>query len=116
MHKPVVFLTPEQLEATPWQALADGPPGMWERVLARDPDTGSYTRLVKADPQLVVDEVRVHDFWEESYILEGSFEENGTVYGPGTFVCNPPGYKHGPYTTSEGWLALEVVYYEQGNV
>jgi ChrR Cupin-like domain len=113
MAKPIVFITPEELEGMEWQPFADGPEGMWEKVLARDEETGSYTRLIRADPDLVVAEVRVHDFWEESYILEGSFEEDGVTYGPGTFVCNPPGYEHGPYTSPSGWLALEWVYYER---
>lgn len=113
MKKPVVFLSPEDIEAMEWLPFPEGPEGMWEKVLSHDPETGSYTRLIKADPQLVVEEVRVHDFWEESYILNGTFEESDVVYGPGTFVCNPPGYRHGPYTTSTGWLALEFVYYEK---
>jgi hypothetical protein len=112
MNKPVVFLTPEDIEDSEWAPFPEGPEGMWERILARDEQSGSYTRLIKADPQLVVDEVRCHDFWEESWILEGTFEEGGTVYGPGTYVCNPPGYKHGPYTSATGWLALEWVYYD----
>lgn len=112
MKKPIVFLDPDELERMEWVAFPEGLPGVWEKVLAHDPETGSYTRLIKADPGLVLDEIRCHDFWEESYILSGSFEENGTVFGPGTFVCNPPGYKHGPYTSPEGWLALEWVYYE----
>ena len=115
MNKPIVFLTPADIEKAEWVPFPDGPDGMWERVLARDEESGSYTRLIKADPHLVVDEVRCHDFWEESWILEGTFEESGTVYGPGTYVCNPPGYKHGPYTSSTGWLALEWVYYDDGS-
>jgi hypothetical protein len=113
VKKPLVFLTPEAVEAMEWIPFPEGPEGMWEKVLSRDEETGSYTRLIKADPNLEIGEVRVHDFWEESYILEGTFEENGEVYGPGTFVCNPPGYRHGPYTTATGWLALEWVYYER---
>lgn len=112
MHKPVVFLRPDELAAMPWQRFAEGPDGVWEKVLSTDPETGSYTRLIKADAGLVIEGVRVHDFWEESYILEGSFEERGVIYGPGTYVCNPPGYVHGPYTSPDGWLALEFVYYE----
>jgi hypothetical protein len=112
MNKPIVFLDPNAIDGLEWEAFPEGPEGMWEKVLATDPATGSYTRLIKADPGLVVDEVRCHEFWEESYILHGSFEENGQVFGAGTFVCNPPGYEHGPYTSPEGWLALEWVYYE----
>jgi hypothetical protein len=115
MNKPIVFLDPDEIERMEWVAFPEGHAGVWEKVLAHDPETGSYTRLIKADPGLVLDEIRCHDFWEESYILSGSFEENGTVFGPGTFVCNPPGYEHGPYTSPEGWLALEWVYYERAS-
>jgi hypothetical protein len=113
MNKPVVFLTRETLDAMEWVPFPEGPDGVWEKVLARDETTGSYTRLIKADPQLVISEKRRHEFWEESWILEGSFEEGGVTYGPGTYVCNPPGYEHGPYTSSTGWLALEFVYYDE---
>ncbi len=112
MNKPIVFITPQDLDAMEWQPFPDGPEGVWEKILSRDEQSGSYTRLIKADPQLVISEPRVHDFWEESYILEGSFEEGGVTYGPGTYVVNPPGYQHGPYTSATGWLALEFVYYE----
>jgi len=113
MPKPIVFLTPEQIEAMEWQPFPDGPAGVWEKILAVDEETGSYTRLIKADAGVDPGPVRVHDFLEESYILEGSFEEGGEVYGAGTFVTNPPGFAHGPYTTSTGWLALEWVSYEE---
>jgi hypothetical protein len=112
LKKPVVFLTQEQLDAMEWVPFPEGPEGVWEKILARDDESGSYTRLIKADPQLVISETRSHDFWEESWILEGSFEEGGVTYGPGTYVCNPPGYEHGPYTSASGWLALEFVYYD----
>jgi hypothetical protein len=88
VKKPLVFLTPEAVEAMEWVPFPEGPEGMWEKVLSRDEETGSYTRLIKADPQLVISEKRVHDF------------------------CNPPGYEHGPYTSATGWLALEFVYYD----
>jgi anti-sigma factor ChrR (cupin superfamily) len=111
--KPQVFLSPEDVESMDWEPFP-GMPGVWERVLAFDEETGSYTRLIKAAPGFESDEVRAHDFWEESYILEGSFEEDGVVYGPGTFVCNQPGFEHGPYRSETGWLALEICYFPPG--
>lgn len=113
VRKPQVFLTAEDIERSEWESFP-GLPGVWERILAFDPESGSYTRLIKAGPGFESDEVRVHEFWEESYILEGTFEENGVVYGPGTFVCNPPGFEHGPYKSASGWLALEFVYFADG--
>jgi hypothetical protein len=78
-----------------------------------DEESGSYTRLSKADAGHVQEEARVHDYWEESYLLDGSFVENGVTYGAGTFVVNPPGFVHGPYTSETGWLALEYVSYDR---
>jgi hypothetical protein len=111
--KPHTLLTPEQIEAMEWEPFPSMV-GVWERVLAFDDETGSYTRLIKADPGFESDEIRAHDFWEESYILEGSFEENGVVYGPGTYVCNQPGVEHGPYRSDTGWLALETCSFPPG--
>jgi hypothetical protein len=111
VSKPPVLLSKDDIDKLEWQPFPDSP-GMWEVTLVRDTESASYTRLIKAEPQLPDTGVRVHEFWEESWILDGSFEENGIVYGPGTFVCNPPGFEHGPYTSSTGWLALEWVHYE----
>jgi hypothetical protein len=113
LRKSVVFLTPQDIETIEWQPVP-GMPGMWERILANDDETGSATRLFKAEPGFESDEVRVHDFWEESYLLEGSFETNGVVYGAGTFACNPPGYRHGPYSSKTGWLELVFGYLPTG--
>ena len=80
-------------------------------ALAVDDETGNYTRLVRADPGFEGGEIRSHDFWEESYILAGSFEEDGVVYGAGTFVCNQPGFEHGSYRSDEGWLSRSGIRY-----
>jgi hypothetical protein len=111
VKKPPVLLTDEEISNLEWTPFPDSP-GMWERTLVRDEESGSYTRLIRADAQLRSTGVRSHDFWEESWILAGSFEEAGITYGPGTFVCNPPGFEHGPYTSADGWLALEWVHYD----
>jgi hypothetical protein len=110
MNKPPTFLTSEEIDQLPW-APFPGSPGMWQRVLSMDEATGSYTRLIRADPGYESPEPVAHDFWEESWILEGSFIEDGRTFGVGTYVCNPPGYQHGPYQTATGWLALELVLY-----
>ncbi len=111
MRKEAVFLTPEQIDSVAWTPFP-GSPGLWERELARDTESGSYTRLIKAEPGYASTEPVAHDFWEESFIVEGAFIENGTAFGAGTFVCNPPGFSHGPYTSEDGWIALEWVYYD----
>jgi hypothetical protein len=56
--------------------------------------------------------VQVHDFWEEVYILEGSFTDTrlGQTFRAGDFACRPPGMEHGPWTTDEGCTTFEVRY------
>ena len=52
-----------------------GDPKITERILSRDPDGNVATRILRyeagADSSPMG--VQKHDFWEEVYILEGSF-------------------------------------------
>lgn len=97
----------------------EGVPGQFEKILSRDPDTGSYTRLVRTQPNLYgairqFDSVKGgfchEDFWEEVYLISGTLIDvrNGATYGPGYYACRPPGMKHGPFISGTGTLALEV--------
>lgn len=85
-----------------------------ERVLARDPDTGVATRILRMPPgtDTTPNGVQVHDFWEEVYIIEGSFTDTrlGRTFSAGDFACRPPGMEHGPWTTEEGVTTFEVRY------
>ncbi len=60
-----------------WMAAGDPVPGIWARALAEDPDTGAYTGLQRYDPRVDTSPlgVRVHDYWEEVYILEGDLTD-----------------------------------------
>lgn len=48
----------------------------------------------------------VHALGEEFLVLEGDFRDEQGVYPPGTYVRNPPGSSHAPW--SEGGCALFV--------
>lgn len=96
-----------------WEPFDDGPPGMWVKRLRVDPQTENHTRLIRVEPTVVINEIRKHDFWEETYVLEGGFDDARGHFGPGAYTCYPPGHEHGPYWTDKGWLALEFVYYDQ---
>ncbi|MER5185458.1 cupin domain-containing protein [Streptomyces sp. NPDC002896] len=85
-----------------------------ERVLASDPESGVATRILHMPPgtDTTPNGVQVHDFWEEVYILEGSFTDTrlGQTFSAGDFACRPPGMEHGPWTTEEGVTTFEVRY------
>ena len=40
----------------------------------------------------------VHELGEEFLVLEGDFNDEYGSYGPGTYVKNPPGSAHAPFT------------------
>ena len=90
-------------------------PELTERVLARDDENGTATRILRLAPNCDTSPngVQVHDFWEEVYILEGEMTDLrlGKTFGPGDYACRPPGMEHGPWTAGpEGALTFEVRY------
>jgi hypothetical protein len=93
---------------------AGGDPKITERILSRDPETGVATRILRYEPgaDSTPNGVQVHDFWEEVYILEGSFTdlELGETFTAGMYACRPPGMRHGPWRTDEGVTTFEVRY------
>ena len=86
--------------------------GIWTQALAEDTATGAYTGLVRYDPGVDTSPlgVRVHDYWEEVYLLEGDLTDLrlGETFSAGMYACRPPGMEHGPWRTEHGVLMLEV--------
>ncbi|GAA4657964.1 cupin domain-containing protein [Streptomyces buecherae] len=89
-------------------------PLITERVLARDPATGVATRILRYAPGADSTPMGVqrHDFWEEVYILQGSFTDLslGQTFGAGMYACRPPGMAHGPWRSEHGVVTFEVRY------
>lgn len=56
--------------------------------------------------------MRVHDYGEEVYLLEGELTDLrlGETFTAGMYACRPPGMPHGPWRTAHGVLMLEVRY------
>ncbi|NLE75555.1 MAG: hypothetical protein GX605_02235 [Chloroflexi bacterium] len=94
----------------PWQPI-EGSPGMYEKILMWDDETGSHTRLVKGDPGFRSTKQLSHDFWEETYLIEGSCWHQDKLQKPGAYYCRPPHLLHGPFRTDEGYIILEHRYY-----
>ena len=105
------FFPVSDVEYTP---CAGDVPELKERVLARDEESGTASRILRLEPGVdtTPNGVQVHDFWEEVYIVEGSFTDLtlGRTFTAGMFACRPPGMKHGPWSTTEGCTTFEVRY------
>ncbi|MGW9211836.1 cupin domain-containing protein [Embleya sp. NPDC055664] len=112
MNKPELeFFRVQDVEFT---VCPGGDPLITERILARDPETGVATRILRYAPGADSTPMGVqrHDFWEEVYILEGSFVDLtlGETFTAGRYACRPPGMPHGPWRSDEGVLTFEVRY------
>jgi hypothetical protein len=113
MPKPELeFFPVTDVEWTP--ALGGIVPGLYERILASDPETGVASRVLRFDPGTDTSAagVQIHPFWEEVYILEGSLHDLtlNETFPKGTYACRPPGMRHGPWQAPDGCLTFEVRY------
>ena len=80
----------------PW--VASPSPGVERRMLERDGDeVARATSLVRYAPGSSFAAHR-HDRGEEFLVLEGVFQDEAGRYPAGTWVLNPPGSVHAPYT------------------
>lgn len=102
---------------TEFTVCAGGNPLITERILAKDAETGVATRILRYAPGADSSSmgVQVHDFWEEVYILEGSFTDLtlDRTFTAGEYACRPVGMPHGPWRTDEGVLTFEVRYHSK---
>ena len=89
--------------------------GIREKLLAVDPETGAYTRIVYFEPGFKFDKPLQHPFWEELYILEGHMIDYGTntLYTKGSYGLRPAGIIHGPFGTELGCMLLETVWFDK---
>jgi ChrR-like protein with cupin domain len=106
------FFPVEQVGWTP--AMGGQVPGLSERVLSSDPDTGVASRILRFDPGTDTSAAgpQIHAFWEEVYILEGTLHDLtlGQTFAQGSYACRPPGMPHGPWQAPNGCLTFEVRY------
>jgi hypothetical protein len=97
----------------PWTVVPGLASGLTERILAQA-RPGVATRILRFEPgcDTSPNGVQVHDFWEEVYILEGSFHdlELDETFVAGQYACRPPGMRHGPWRSESGCLTFEVRY------
>ena len=98
-----------------WVPTGGPVPGIWAQVLAEDPETRAYTGVLRYDPGVDTTPlgVRVHDYWEEVYLLDGDLTDLrlGVTFTAGMYACRPPGMAHGPWRTEQGVVMLEMRYF-----
>lgn len=100
---------------TGWEHLNGVRPGIFQKILTKDEESGNYTRLMKFEKGADFSHAGVltHEFWEEVWIVEGSLKDLTLqkTFSAGSYCCRPPGMKHGPYISETGALMFEVRYY-----
>lgn len=73
-------------------------PGLFIKLLYRNPVTGFYTRLIKAKPNWHEHPLAHHPVFEEAYTLDGEFDYNYGKLTRGTYFFRPAGIRHGDFT------------------
>ena len=72
--------------------------GIERRFLEREGrEVARATSIVRYAPNTRFPE-HVHELGEEYLVLEGVFSDQDGDFGPGTYVRNPPGTRHTPFT------------------
>ena len=96
------------------------PPGIERKILVDDLDearkTGARAQLIRFAPGTVTPAVAVHDFWEDAFLLQGDLADAGAgkpaVSAP-AYACRAPGTPHGPFSSRQGCVILELQYYRK---
>ena len=93
LTKPLVVSTAEM----DWEK--SPAPGVWrKRIMLRgDVEKGAVTSVVRYEPGSSFP-AHGHPEGEEIFVIEGIFSDETGDHGPGSFLLNPPGFRHAPYT------------------
>jgi anti-sigma factor ChrR (cupin superfamily) len=84
-----------QTKDLPWEP--SPAPGVERRYLVRDEAFGLVTSIVRYAPGASFP-AHAHPGGEEILVLEGTFADEHGVYPAGTYLRNPPGSRHHPYS------------------
>mgnify|MGYP003693558927 CR=1 FL=1 len=89
-----------------------GGPGVEQKVLALDEETGDVTRLLRFAAGVETKETITHDFWEEVWILSGELIDLGKARPsrPGCTRAARPAWSTGPTVCPEAASTLELRY------
>ena len=72
--------------------------GVWRKPLAReDAEQGHATSIVRFEAGATFSE-HDHPLGEEIFVLEGVFSDHTGDYGAGSYIRNPQGFIHAPFS------------------
>jgi anti-sigma factor ChrR (cupin superfamily) len=93
----------------PW--VGSPAPGVERKPLERDGgEVARATSLVRYAPGAQFDS-HVHGLGEEIFVLDGTFSDEHGDYGPGTYLRNPPGSSHAPFSRTGCSLFVKLRYH-----
>ena len=92
-----------ETQSQPWQASPSST--VWRKPLEREAkESGHTTSVVKYEAGASFTQ-HSHPLGEEIFVLEGVFSDEHGDYPAGTYIRNPPGSKHSPFS-KEGCVIL----------
>ena len=93
-------------EQLPW--IASPQSQVQRRLLARDGgEVARATSIVRYAPGAHF-APHVHELGEEILVLEGTFSDAAGDYGPGSYLKNPPGSSHAPFSVDGCTLFVKL--------
>ncbi len=104
----VVFTADMDWEKSPME-------GVWRKPLAREAaEHGHTTSVVRYDADSHFRE-HAHPKGEEIFVLDGVFSDEHGDYPAGTYIRNPPGSKHSPFSEQGCELLVLLDQFDQGD-
>lgn len=89
--------------------------GVLRKRLERDgAEHGRATSIVRYEPGASFN-THTHPGGEEILVLEGVFSDENGDYGPGTYIRNPPGSDHAPFSREGCTLFVKLHQFAEGD-
>ncbi len=90
----------------PWQPSSS--PLVHRRLLERNGgEVARATSIVRYDAGATFD-AHLHELGEEILVIDGTLSDEHGHYGPGTYLKNPPGSSHAPFSTGGCTLFVKL--------
>jgi len=91
-------------------------PLVHRRLLERDGgEVAQATSIVRYEPGAKFDS-HLHELGEEIFVLEGTLSDDTGDYGPGTYLKNPPGSSHAPFSQDGCTLFVKLRHLDPDDV
>ena len=100
-------------ESMPW--VASPAKGVWRKPLEReDAESGYTTSVVRYDAGSRFN-THPHPMGEEIFVLEGIFSDEQGDYPAGTYLRNPPGSQHAPFSDQGCTILVKLNQFDESD-